>query len=211
MELIYLLAEVYGELFHIMISHSQYCYRIQLFAERDQVLCCWEDFISSINPDLNVVDQITRFIIKLQQFSINMILLKTSNCSFSDDSSRSDALSNQFRNVKSTTFWNLVNQQLLLNYLVRIFTPFHFNDLLMSWIQVLQVDCFINVSIRILKVKLFHVHLINLQFHLFHILYAYCQYDIIFSPEKLFCFLCYNCNLLTLLQFIKFMFWQNVI
>jgi hypothetical protein len=78
-----------------------------------------------------------------------MIILETSNCAFSDDCSGGNSLANQLNNVKSTTFLDIVNSDLLLDDMVGIFEAFDFNEFFVCWVQILKIDRLINLLVRI--------------------------------------------------------------
>lgn len=59
----------------------------------------------------------------------------------------------------------------------------------MSWIEVLKIDCLINVTVRIFKIKLLHVNFIDFKFDLFHIFGFDCENNIILRFEKFLSFL----------------------
>lgn len=78
-----------------------------------------------------------------------MIILETSDCAFSDDRSGGNSLTNQLNNVKSTTFLDVVNSDLLLDDMVGIFEAFDFNEFFVCWVQILKIDGFVDLLVRI--------------------------------------------------------------
>ncbi len=125
-----------------------------------------------------------------------MIRLKTSNGAFSDHGSRRNSFADQFHDVESAGFGDLIHKKLLLDDLVGVFEIFDLDQFFMCGVEVLQVDRLIDALVGVFEVILLHVHFVYFEFHLLDVLELDCKNNIVLGLEEFLGFFSQDCDFL---------------
>ena len=120
----------------IFILNSNNSKILTLLAKRHKKLSILDLLEPAFDPKPNLTNRITILIIKLKQFAINMILLKTNNRTFSDNSPWSNSTWFQLNNVKTMSFRDFREQNLLVYCVEGSFKTCYLDCLFDCWVDV---------------------------------------------------------------------------